>query len=339
MGFNRKHLVILVLTIAIAAFLSFYKLDYYIYQPGDTTSLTDVVEIEGTERSEGQFNLVTVRGGQATPIYYGWAMLQDHYDIVDLEEVRPEGISQEEYMETQLHYMENSQEAATVVAYEAADADITIDYNGTFVAGVLSDMPASDVIEPGDEIIAINGQAIESTNDIIERTSSFDMGDTIDVTLLREEEEMNVSVELAPLPQEPERPGMGVSLVTDRDVSVEPEVEYDSGQIGGPSAGLMFALEVYNRLTDEDLTNGLNIVGTGEIDYNGQVGPIGGIDKKIVAAEEDSADLFFAANENGREGSNYEVAQKTAEEIDASFEVVPVDTFQDAVEYLESMEN
>ncbi|MET3682032.1 PDZ domain-containing protein [Alkalibacillus flavidus] len=338
LGFNKKHVIFLIVTIAIATFISFYKLDYYIYQPGDTTSLSNVIEIEGADSEVGRYNLVTVRGGQATPAYYIWASFQEHYDIVDLEQVRPNGISQEEYMETQLHYMENSQEAATVVAYEAAGADITIDYNGTYVAGVLPDMPAADVIEPGDEIIAINGYDVESTEEIIERTSSYEMGDEIDVTVLRNEEEVTVSVELAPLPQEPDRPGMGVSLVTDREVTEDPEVEFNSGQIGGPSAGLMFSLAIYDQLTDGDLTNGLNIVGTGEMSYSGDVGPIGGIDKKIVAAEEDGADIFFAPNENGQEDSNYSVAVETAEEIDASLEVVPVDTFQDAVDYLESLD-
>ncbi|WP_369404739.1 S16 family serine protease [Piscibacillus salipiscarius] len=69
--------------------------------------------------------------------------------------------------------------------------------------------------------------------------------------------------------------------MTDRDVTVNPEVEFDSGSIGGPSAGLMMSLEIYDQLTSEDITKGYQIAGTGEIDYEGNVSRIGGIDKKL----------------------------------------------------------
>src|SRR5690625_7652658 len=70
---------------------------------------------------------------------------------------------------------------------------------------------------------------------------------------------------------------MGVSLVTDRSVTVDPKVNFSSGNIGGPSAGLMFSLEIYDQLTENDLTSGYAIAGTGEVDYNGNVIRIGGI--------------------------------------------------------------
>ncbi|WP_188205707.1 SepM family pheromone-processing serine protease [Alkalibacillus aidingensis] len=336
--FNKKQFITLVITIGLALFLSYYQLDYYIYQPGDTTPLSTVVEMEDSFESEGELHLVTVRGGQATPLYYLWALIRPHYEIVDLEQVRPEGISQEEYMETQLHYMESSQEAATVVAFEAADGNISIDYQGAYVAMVVEEMPADGKLKIGDEIIKINGEDISSAEEVVAATSSLNIGDTVDVTVIRDEVEKDISLELEAMPDDPDRPGMGISIVTDRDVSVEPEVLYDSGRIGGPSAGLMFALEVYNRLTMDDISNGLTIVGTGEIDYEGNIYRIGGIDKKVVSAERENADIFFAANENGREGSNYEEALEKAEEIDADLEVVPIDTFQDALDYLNSID-
>lgn len=70
MYFRRKHILVLVVTLAVAFFLSFYKLDYYIYQPGDIRALDGVVKVENGSKSEGEMNLVTVRGGQATPIFY-----------------------------------------------------------------------------------------------------------------------------------------------------------------------------------------------------------------------------------------------------------------------------
>ncbi|MFD2638165.1 SepM family pheromone-processing serine protease [Piscibacillus salipiscarius] len=338
MQINRKQLILYAFILLAVIFLSSYKLDYYIYQPGGIYALNDVVEVENRFDSEGELHLVTVRGGQATPIYYLWAKIRPYYEIYDLEKIRPEGISQEEYMDTQLHIMESSQEAATVVAYQAAGRDINIEYKGVYVMGVVDGMPADGALKPGDQILAINDQPVESSQDILDLISSYQKGDQIQANIIRNDQERTVSFDLGTFPNEPDRVGMGISLVTDRDVTVNPEVEFDSGSIGGPSAGLMMSLEIYDQLTSEDITKGYQIAGTGEIDYEGNVSRIGGIDKKVVAADDEGADIFFAPNEDGIKGSNYEVAKQTAEEIGTSMKVVPVDNFQDAVNYLENID-
>lgn len=182
-------------------------------------------------------------------------------------------------MDTQLHIMESSQEAATVVAYQAAGRDINIEYKGVYVMGVVDGMPADGALKPGDQILAINDQPVESSQDILDLISSYQKGDQIQANIIRNDQERTVSFDLGTFPNEPDRVGMGISLVTDRDVTVNPEVEFDSGSIGGPSAGLMMSLEIYDQLTSEDITKGYQIAGTGEIDYEGNVSRIGGIDK------------------------------------------------------------
>src|SRR5699024_9063564 len=116
-------------------FLAAFKLPYYIYKPGMADPLDPVVEVEGGNKSTGDMHLVTVSGGQATPIQYFWAKVLSYHQILPLEKVRPKGITEEEYMHAQLQMMENSQEASKVVAYQAAGADININYDGIFVAG------------------------------------------------------------------------------------------------------------------------------------------------------------------------------------------------------------
>lgn len=338
MRLNKRQIIGFILVLAVAFFLSNYKLDYYIYQPGSIYELDEVVEVDGHFDSEGKLHLVTVRGGQATPIYYLWAQIRPYYEINDLSEVRPEGISEAEYRETQLAYMESSQEAAKVVAYERAGKDITIDYIGVYVLSVVEDMPAFGLLEVGDQIIEVNGEEVFSAEEVVAMTSSFNIGDTVAIKAKREEEVVDVSIELAPLPNEPNRAGMGVGLVTDRIVEVNPEVTFNSGAIGGPSAGLMMSLEIYNQLTSDDITKGYQIVGTGEIDYEGNVYRIGGVDKKVVAADRAGADIFFVPNEGGKARSNYEVALETKEEIGTDMVIVPVDTFDDALNYLEQLE-
>src|SRR5699024_769198 len=107
--------------------------------------------------------------------------------------------------------------------------------------------------------------------------------------------------------------------------------------IGGPSAGLMFSLEIYDQLTEEDLTKGYEIAGTGQVDYDGNVLPIGGIDKKVIAADKAECDIFFDPNEHGMPDSNYQTAKETGEEIGTDMKIVPVDDFEEALSYIDNI--
>src|SRR5699024_12590960 len=100
-------------------------------------------------------------------------------------------------------------------------------------------------------------------------------------------------IELAKSPQD-NKVGIGIQLVTNREVEINPKVEFSRGEIGGPSAGLMFALTIYNQLTKEDVSNGIKIAGTGELDYERNILSIGGIDKKVIAADKENVDILFA---------------------------------------------
>lgn len=338
MKFTKKHLIYLILVIGIAFFISAYKLPFYIYKPGGADALNPIVEVEDGYQSEGDMHLVTVRGGQATPVQYLWAKILPHQEIMPLHEVRPEGVSEDEYFHAQLQMMESSQEASTVVAYQAAEEDISIDYNGVYVVSVVEGMPAEDYLKTGDRIVGINDSTIEESKDLIEYVDNKQAGDTITVDVVRDEKQLEEEITLKAFPELNNKVGIGIQLVTDRRVEVNPEVNFSSGSIGGPSAGLMFSLEIYDQLTEEDLTKGYQIAGTGEVDYQGNILRIGGIDKKVIAADQEGCDIFFAANEKGAEDSNYEGALKAAEEIGTDMEIVPVDTFDEALKHLQNLE-
>lgn len=315
-----------------------YKLPYYIYKPGGADALDEIVTVEGGDRSTGQLHLVTIRGGQATPIQYLWAKLLPHQEVLPLDQVRPEGITEDEYFKAQLKVMENSQEAATVVAYEAANEGITIDYEGVYIVSVLENMPAEGILQTGDQIVGIDGRTVQQADDLMTYIDSKKAGDRVELTLVRDERELIETVSLEAFDDLHERIGMGISLVTDRSVTVDPAVSFSSGNIGGPSAGLMFSLEIYDQLTEGDLTKGYEVAGTGEVDYDGNVLKIGGIDKKVIAADREGCEIFFAPYEGGATDSNYNVAKKTAEDIDTEMEIVPVDTFEEALAYLDGLQ-
>ncbi|GAB4072336.1 protease DdcP [Barrientosiimonas marina] len=339
MRITKKHIIALVIVIGIAFFISTYKLPYYIYKPGGADSLDPIVKVENGHESKGDMHLVTVRGGQATPVQYVWAKLLPNQEVMPLEDVRPEGVSEDEYFHAQLQMMESSQQAAKVVAYKAADKTITINYNGVYVVSVVDNMPADNKLQAGDHIKKVDGNNVEETNDLLDYMKTKNPGDTVTVTFKRDKETMTEDISLEKFSDEDTKAGIGIRLVTDRSVAVDPEVNFSSGEIGGPSAGLMFSLEMYDQLTEEDLTKGYEVAGTGEIDYQGNVHPIGGVDKKVIAADDKGCQIFFANSNDGAEDSNYHAAVKTAEEINTDMDIVPVDTFQDALEYLEDLDS
>ncbi len=334
---SKKRIIGLLIIVLLVYLLGVYQLPYYIQKPGGADALDPIVEVDGGYPSEGDMHLVTISGMQATPILYAAASVLPHQEILPLDQVFPEGMSQEDYMAAQLQVMESSQEAATVVAYEAAEKEIDIDFKGVYVVAAVEGLPAEGKLESGDRIIGIDDTEVNESQDLINYIDGKEAGDTVTVVFERNDEEHTTNMELEPLDEEGTRVGVGINLVTDREVTVNPEIHFSSGSIGGPSAGLMFSLEIYDQLTEGDLTGGKQIGGTGEIDYDGNVHRIGGVDKKVVASDKEGVDIFFAPNEDGREDSNYQVAVETAESIGTDMEIVPVDTFEDAIDYLESV--
>lgn len=335
MRINIKSLLTSFFIILLFYFMTLYKIPYYIYKPGSADSLENIVTVENDVNSSGNMHLVTVSSGQATPIGYLMAKMMPNYELRKEEDIFPEGIHEDEYFETQLHLMESSQEAAIVVAYEKAEAHIDITYNGVYVLSVLDDMPAKNVLKPRDEIYKIDEVSVKEADDLIDYVQTKKAGDSITLYFKREGDKRSATLNLAKLDEEGKQVGMGIQLVTNREVTVDPDITFSSGKIGGSSAGLMFSLEIYDQLTGENLTRNKKVAGTGEVDYEGNVYAIGGVDKKVVAADKANCEIFFVPNEKGAKKSNYEVAKKKADEINTSMKIVPVDHFDDALLYLQ----
>ena len=337
MRFSKRQLYFLFIVVTIVTLLTTLKMPYYIYKPGRADALDEIVAIESGYESAGELYLVTVTGGQATPIQLAWSKLSPYHDVVPLKQARPDGITDDEYLESQLRLMESSQQAAVIVAYEAAGAHITIDYEGVYVVSIVEDMPAEGYLETGDLILSVDQHEVKSADDMIDYLATKSAGDLVNLEVVRGHTKTTKQLALKSFKNEPNKVGIGVQLVTDRKVSVDPEVNFSSGKIGGPSAGLMFALKLYDLLTETDLTKGYQIAGTGEIDYDGNVHSVGGVDKKVIAANRAGCDIFFVPFQKGKENSNYDIAKKTAKKINASMEIIPIDTFNEALFYLEGL--
>jgi Lon-like protease len=334
---KRIYLVAFSIGAIMAVLLTFIKLPYYVTMPGTAQKLDPLVHVKGGDQDDGDFMLTTIRMGRANVISYALAKVRKYYDLYPVEAIKQQGESDEEYTLRQLHMMENSKQTAIAVAYEKAGKPITYKFLGVYVIRVLPDMPASQYLRPGDRIVAVDEKKLQSAEQFIEYVGQKAKGETVKITFERKGKKKTVQLALKPFPENPKRVGIGISLVTDSEIVTTPSVEIKSEEIGGPSAGLMFSLEIYDQLVEEDITKGYTIAGTGTINEKGEVGPIGGISQKIIAADKAGADIFFAPNEKGAKDSNYQEALKTAKDIGTKMKIVPVDTFDDALRYLQTL--
>ncbi|MBD1379908.1 SepM family pheromone-processing serine protease [Metabacillus arenae] len=337
-GQTNKLLKGLLLTVVLAILLSFIKLPFYVTKPGLATELGPIVEVEDGYNEQGSFSLTTVSFGRANIFSYAWAYVNKYHTIHPENEIKQAEESDDEYMMRQLHMMEASQEDAIALAYKKADKQVDLSYNGVYVLSIIEGMPASKQLKVGDRIYEVDGKPFTTSEEFIDVVSKKKEGDSVSIKFKRENEGSEVTLPVTDFPDNPDKVGIGIALVTDKEVKVEPDIKLDTNNIGGPSAGLMMSLEIYNQLIEKDLTSGYKIAGTGTITPDGKVGPIGGIEQKIVAADRAEVDIFFAPNEQGRDKSNYKMAVKTAEDIKTDMKIVPVDTFEDAVDYLEKVE-
>lgn len=332
---------LIIITIILVASM-FFTLPYYVSKPGMTKELEPIIEVEDGYSEKGSFMLTTVRMGRANIYSYVAAKLGKYQEIYPLDMILGEEETQEEYSTRQLHLMDSSKLNAIEVAYKKAGIPVEYRYKGVYVLNVLPNMPAEGKLQTGDRISKIDGKSFDSSGNFIEQVSNKKVGDTVSLTYTRKGKTNEAKVVLKPFKEDPTKIGVGITLVDDKDIIVEPDVQVKTEEIGGPSAGLMFTLEIYNQLTKEDLTKGYDIAGTGTISPDGTVGPIGGIQQKIVAADKSGAEIFLAPNENGLstssgESTNYQEAMKAAHDIDTKMKIVPIDTFDEAVKYLEKL--
>lgn len=324
-------------------------MDSYIMKPGSAHEVSRFIQVQdGDDNDEGTLSLMTVSLSQATPFTYTLAKFQDHRKIMEMEQVRNHEEDEEEYNIRQLKLMQDSQFNAKYVAFNRAKLPYEVHYNGVFVLNVLEGGASDGILKAGDEIISVNGNPIEKQDDLIKILANKGLDYKVDLVIVRNDEKVDLTTKLKKIPESKEgRVGLGITYTESKSITTTPKVTVKTENIGGPSAGLMFTLEILNQLVDEDVTKGYNIAGTGEMNVDGTVGRIGGIDMKVIAADEDGMEIFFAPDDtisaeakasNPSLESNYTVASRTAKEIGTKMKIIPVKTIDDALTYLEGLE-
>ncbi len=330
MPFKKRKIVVFLVVLGLLFLGFFIRTDYVLVKPGSAQDLREIVNVEGADQDDvGKFFLVTVAQQQSGlwSLVYGY--LHPYIEVQRLSNVIPPGMQEHEYRRILEQWMRESKNTAQVIALRRAGYDVEIISEGVVVAGFLDQSPSKGILKKGDLITAIDGRKTLLAGEVISAVQQRRAGDPVQLTVLRDTEELNLTVTTGPHPDDPKLPALGVYISTlDWEPVLPIDIELETGEIAGPSAGMMFVLEILNQLEPDDLSGGRLVAGTGTIDINENVGPIGGVFQKVIAAERAGADYFFVPVEN------YEDAKKAVHHIT----LVPVKTLQEALDYLNSFD-
>ncbi|QNR21564.1 PDZ domain-containing protein [Exiguobacterium sp. Helios] len=322
------------LAAVLAAMIAFFvPLPYFISYPGDATSTEQLIDVEGATKEPGDLMMLTIAQRRATPYFLVESLFLPFADRSSVSDYLYDGESDTQYEKRQKLYMEEAQHNATIEGYELAGKKATVDFKGIYVSGIIPDGPADGKLKAGDQITAVGDEAITSLSGFMETISSKKAGTEVELTFLRNKKQRQTNIKVSQLTKESERVGLGIyEPLPMSSVKTDPEVDFNVKDVGGPSAGMMFTLEIYDQLTKGDLAKGYKIAGTGTIEEGGKVGPIGGAWQKVVAADEADAEIMFVPS-----GENYKEAKPSIKKIETNMKLVPIKTVEDALDYLEAL--
>jgi len=297
--------------VAVAA--AFVRLPYVLISPGAATPVEDVVEIEGapTFEHDGSVLFLTVNVSNHRPNVYGalGGWLDDDVDVLPEEDVFPDG-NRDREREANRAAMTASQVTATKVALERLGYTVPVeDY---VVFGIEPDSPADGELELGDTITAVDGVPVRMVPDLGETVRERAPGEPVTFELTRDDEALTVTVSTRATPDGPTEGEAQVGILSTPEYDFPVEVQIDTGDVGGPSAGLAFTLTILDELSPGNLTGGQEVAVTGTIDEDGAVGEIGGVEQKAAAARRVGARLFIVPEGEAAEARRYADGMKVA---------------------------
>jgi Lon-like protease len=291
---------------ALVAVATLFPVPYVVYSPGpvrNTLGVYDgeqVIQVDGHETfpTSGELALTTVGVTGAdkklglVPALRAW--VDPRYAVVPRELVYPEGVTSEEIKDQNRELMERSQENAKVAAMRLAGDQVR---ESVVIDAVVKGSPADGTLRAGDIVHTVDGSAISTPEQVGQAVRTHKPGETITLEVEREGEPTTVTVTSSNHPDDRNVAYIGITAAEGYDFPYEVEITL-APEIGGPSAGLMFSLGIYDTLTPGALTGGSQIAGTGTINAEGKVGGIGGIQQKIVAAADEGASAFLTPAAN-----------------------------------------
>lgn len=300
--------------------------NYTVTVGGGIINMDKKIEVFGETKKEGSFNSCYVRELNGTILSYILAKVVPNFELNKIEDITLENEEKTEYEFREKMYFNTSSTSAMKVAFTKLGKKIEIKKEDIYVIYV--DKIAKTDIEVGDKIIKVNGESINTTdelNELVGKTNS----DIINLTVIRNGKEKDVSGTLVEIDGSKK---IGIYLASKITYKTDPEVTFNfSDKEVGPSGGLIMTLSIYNKLVDYDITKGYKISGTGTIDDYGNVGEIGGVKEKLSGAVRKNSNVFICPKEN------YDEAIKLKNENNYDIKIFGVSTFDEALEVLNNL--
>lgn len=322
-----RYLFYLVSSGMIAWALLAVPLPFIEYVPGQPTAIPPLIEIDGVETTEldGDTALLTILLRQQPTAPALSALLDPHRALVRIDEVYRPGLDRDTHLSEERERFGRQFDVAAVVGAQAAgiQADLVTE---VVVFDVAPASPADGHLAPGDVVLAADDRPIVAAEELQAITLDADAGEVMRLTVRRDGEIRDIDVELAEFGDDGQvRLGVAIDTAVD-EVRLPFDVALaEDTRIGGPSAGLMVALTIYDLLDEEDLLAGRLVMGTGTVDADGRVGAVGGVPEKMRAAADAGADVVLVPT------SQYEIAREAAPD---DLEIIGVADFDEALDAL-----
>jgi len=337
----RPSWVILGVCAVLIALAAYIPSPYVIESPGPVVNAlgsveTDagelhVVSISGTETypsDSGALNILSVSVTGTPEDRVPWlallpSLVNPHETLTPMSTMFPAQMTGEQNDELNTSMMNQSQLDATAAALRSLGEDVG---STLTVGGVSEDGPSAGVLEDGDVIQGVAGAPVFDVFELRTAVADASASGPVELDIIRDDREETVRVDASVPAGAPDRaePMLGIAVVTDFDFPFDVSIELD--RIGGPSAGLMFALAITDVLTPGSLTGGASVAGTGTIDASGNVGPIGGLPQKIWGAADAGSTLMLIPRAN---------CADVPEQLPDELTIVPVSTLDEAIELVE----
>jgi PDZ domain-containing protein len=315
--------------VAIAAGLFLLPSDDYLLLPDRARAVGPLVEIEGEKpmRDGGGIYFVAVDVRKASLFESLFPSIHEGSTLVPKDQLLPPGVNEEARREGELRAMARSQQVAAAVALRRLGYDVKTKNVGVLVDALVAGSPSIGKLRPNDVIAAVDGKPVETRSDLLRLVGAHKPGQQVRLLVERGAKRQTITLRTAADPDHPKRAVIGVYVEQAASIKLPLKVKIDLGNVGGPSAGLAFALDVMEEL-GRDVDGGRKIAATGEIELDGSVAPVGGVKQKTIAVRRSGIGVFLVPA-----GDNAKEARRHA----GGLRIVPVKNFQQALRSLATL--
>lgn len=316
---NKGFFIVFIVTFLICNI----ELPYYIEAPGGIINISERLEIETKQEITGSLNMAYVSEYKAVIPTMIMAKLNSEWNIIKKNTKNKNEIDEAVLFRNNI-LLDEADYNATKVALKYTDTPYIINNQKLYVTYIMEE--AKTTLKVGDEITEVNGNKITSKSELQEILNNSN--EKLNFKVNRDNKEIECEAKLITVDN---RELLGIAASEVGEINSNPTIKFKfSKQEAGPSGGLMMSLAIYNALTENDITQGRKIVGTGTIDENGIVGSIDGVEYKLKGAVKENADIFLVPT-----GENYDEAIKIAEKNGYTIKILEISTFEETINLLQ----